>query len=408
MSLKSHTAAILDSPPAIVGGRPALETPVRSKVFLDEEAQQDVAGLLKDGELSDWRGGPFCRRFESAFASFHNQPSAVAVNSGTSALHCAYIAAGLRAGDEVIIPAAGYVSAASAAVQQGARPIICDINSETLSLDPNDVEAHITPRTKFLVTIHLWGIPADIHGITEVARRYGLTVIEDCAQAHGTSLNNQFVGTFGPLAAYSFAPGKVISTGQGGMVLCSSEDLAEDVRCTVNKGKGSGWHDYLRLGYSYAMPEFEAIAGLSGLRQLNTAIGLRQRAVDIFQSVLADTDLRFIPIPPSAIASYFKLPIRLPQSLLPKRDYFIDALEMENVGARLTHPPMHTIPWLAEYMRNNKVSGRDTSRLENPVAESELPLVIELDTGPYTSEDDMWSSAYAVLRVYRHIHSLRD
>jgi len=243
--------------------------------------------------------------------------------------------------------------------------------------------------------------------ITEIANRHQLTIIEDCAQAHGARLHDRLVGTFGPLAAYSFAPGKVISTGQGGMVLCSSEELADDVQCTVNKGKGSGWHDYLRLGYSYAMPEFEAIAGLSGLRQLPTTIAMRKRAADIYRTVLADTDLRFTVLPPYAAPSYFKMPMRLPVSLISKRDYFIDALDMENVGARPTHPPMHTIPWLAESLSSYTNEG-PTSRHMNPIAESELPLVIELDTGPYENEDDMWLAAHAVLRVYRHVCSLAD
>jgi len=240
----------------------------------------------------------------------------------------------------------------------------------------------------------------------EVAKGHGLTVIEDCAQAHGACLDNRLVGTFGPLAAFSFAPGKLISTGQGGMVVCSTENLAEDVRCTVNKGKGMGWHDYVRLGYSYAMPEFEAIAGLSGLRQLPEMITSRRKAADIYRTILADTELRFTALPSNADPSYFKLPIRLPAALLPQRDYFIQALNMENVGARLTHPPMHTIPWLAERLINyDKKGGK--SRPGNPVAESQLPLVIELDTGPYTNEDDMWLSAYAVLRTYRYVSALQ-
>jgi perosamine synthetase len=391
----------LDSLPAIAGGQPAREKPTPQAIPLDEEGRRDAQMLIEGGELSAWRGGMFCRRLERAFALWHDRPAAIAVNSGTSALHCAYVAAGLKAGDEVIIPAAGYVSAASAVVQEGGVPVICDIDPESLALDPSLLEACITSRTKLIVAVHLWGIPADMMRITEIARFHGIGVIEDCAQAHGALLNGQLVGTFGVAATYSFAPGKLISTGQGGMVICVAEESGEIARSVANKGKGVGWHDYLRHGCSYVMPEFEAVAGLSGLRQLPDSIRKRNRAVEIYREVLTETDLRLPLISESRESSFFKMPIRLPHKNRLKLDAFIEALNRDNIGARSTHPPMHKIPWLAQLIECHGSKGQS----KPSVAERELPLVVELETGPYSNEDDMWLSALAVLRCYRYINA---
>ena len=365
---------------------------------MDKQGQEAVLQLIRGGELSGWRGGPWCREFEASFSALHGYPASVAVNSGTSALHCAYLAADLRPGDEIVISAASYVSAVSAAAQAGATIVICDIHPDTLSLDPEQLRRCISRRTKVVVPVHLWGLPSDMSRISEVAAEHNVQIIEDCAQSLGAQCDGRPMGTFSAASAFSFAPLKLISTGHGGMVLCSTEEIAERARRLANKGKGTGWHDYLELGYSYAMPEFEAIAGLSGLRQLEFAIRLRRRAAEIYKEVLAETDITFPLTLESAKPSYYKVPVQLPERLRGHRTYLLDALALEHIGARLTHPPLLTIPWVAKLNRQQKGT---------PVADRKLPLVIELESGPNMTEEDMWVSALGFLRVYRHV-SARD
>jgi perosamine synthetase len=391
--------SLLEETPAAAGGTPVREFPLRHRVTLDSEAIRDVRDLLSSGVLSAWKGGPVTRRFESEFAAYHGASAAVAVNSGTSALHCAYLAAGLRADDEIVVPAASYVSAASAAAQIGARVVVCDIDSETLSMAPDSLLSCITARTRVIVPVHLWGIPSAMPLICEIAAERGITVVEDCAQAHGASLDDQLVGTFGDFAAFSFSPEKMICTGQGGIVLCREAGTQERLRQLASKGKGSGWHDYIELGYSYVMPEFEAIAGLSGLRQLPYAIAAAARAVAVYQDAFVGTELQVVKAPPGAKPSYFKCAVRLPERMSHLRDDIHIAIAAENVRVRLTHPPLDTIAWLTNAMVEHQ-RGRPAGNL-CPVANRELPLVLELESS--LSEEDAWRSAAGVLRAFNRI-----
>ncbi|OAB55262.1 hypothetical protein AY600_13820, partial [Phormidium willei BDU 130791] len=309
-------ARLADTGPArlaIHGGPPARPAPLRPLVALTEAAKREVVAVLDDGELSRWYGGPQALRFERAFAAFHGVGHGLAVNSGTSALHVAYAAAGLGPGDEVILPVAGYVSVAIAAVQQGAVPIFCDVQPGTLNMDPADLAERITPATKLIVPVHFWGRPAEMPAIMALAERHGLQVIEDCGQSHGARIAGRRVGSFGRLAAFSFAPRKHISTGQGGMVLARDAAAAEAARRIANKGKGDGWLDYRELGFSYAMPELDALVGLHQIDGLDAQLDLRRRLAAIYRAVLADTDLGLPEETPEVEHAYFKMPLRLPE-----------------------------------------------------------------------------------------------
>jgi perosamine synthetase len=238
--------------------------------------------------------------------------------------------------------------------------------------------------------------------ICEIAAGRGIRVVEDCAQAHGASLDGQLVGTFGDFAAFSFSPEKMICTGQGGIVLCREAGTQERLRQLASKGKGTGWHDYIELGYSYVMPEFEAIAGLSGLRQLPDAIAAAARAVAVYQEAFFGTALRIVNAPPDAKPSYFKCAIRLPAQSSHLRDDIYTAIAAENVRVRVTHPSLDTIPWVASTLAKHQ-RGRPAPNL-CPIANRELPLVLELESS--VSEEDAWRSAAGVLRAFNHVERL--
>jgi perosamine synthetase len=390
---------------AIEGGKPIRAKPIAPLVEISSACKKRIIDLLESGALSNWYGGPASHEFEQAFAEFFGMPYGVAVNSGTSALHVAYAAADIGPGDEVIVPSVGYVSAASAAIQEGALPIICDVEPQTLGMSPLDLEKRITPRTKLIVSVHMWGIPNDMDGIMAVARSHGIPVLEDCGQSHGAKYKGQLVGTFGEMAAFSFAPRKHISTGQGGMVIFRNAEHAKKARSAANKGKGYGWHDYIRLGYSYVMGDMEALVGLDGLKSLEKEVEKRRRAAHIYETYLADSGLEMQPIPEDRYACYFKYPFRLPTDFLPYKEFMIKALLAENISTRASHPPMHTIPWLADYIRKH---GRNNPAASNPrpIAEREVVRIVEVETGPAMTDEDVHASAKGVLKVWNRIKEM--
>lgn len=390
---------------AIEGGKPVRAEFIVPLVEISATCKGQIIDLLESGVLSNWYGGPISHEFEQAFADFHGMPHGVAVNSGTSALHAAYVAAEIGPGDEVIVPSVAYVSAASAAIQEGALPIVCDVEPQTLGMSPTDLEKRITTRTKLIVPVHMWGIPNDMDGIVAVARRRGIPILEDCGQAHGARYKEQLVGTFGEMAAFSFAPRKHICTGQGGMVICCNAELAKRARSAANKGKGYGWHDYNRLGYSYVMGDMEALVGLDGLKNLEEEVEKRRRAARIYETYLVGSGLEMQSTPEDRYACYFKYFFRLPNDLLPYKEFMISALLAENIATRASHPPMHTIPWLAEYIHKH---GRDNPAASNPrpVAEREVARIVEVESGPAMTDDDVHVSAKGVLKVWTRIKEM--
>jgi len=385
---------------AIHGGEPIRPHPIEPNTYLSRESRARVDQLLDSGVLSAWYGGRFAREFESRFASYLGGGHAVGVNSGTSALHAAVVAAGIGPGDEVLMPAAAYVSAASVVVQEQAVPVLCDIDPETFTIDPGDLERRITPRSRAVIPVHFWGCPADMDAVTRIAAEHGLTVIEDCGQSHGATVGSRKTGLIGRFGCYSLAPRKHISTGEGGIVTCREEEDARRVREVVNKGKGLGWLDYHRLGYSYAMPEFEAVVALDGLARLDEEIKSRRQAAGIYRRELADTPLSVPGDPAWGRHVYFKIPFTLPEVLAGERDFVVDALHAENVSCRPPHPPMYTIPWLAEYAA---AQGRPYDRASFPVTERLLHRMFEVESGPCLPPHEAELSARAVREVWQHI-----
>lgn len=382
---------------AIDGGVPVRPAPLPPRVTVLDSSRAAVAELLERGTFSDWRGGPRVRDFEDAFGRLHGADfRCVAVNSGTSALHLACAALRISTGDEVIIPCAAYASAASAVVQVGGVPVVCDVDPDTLTMDPEDVARKITERTRALLPVHFWGCPSDMAAIMQLADKRGLAVIEDCGQSHGAVANGRIVGSYGHVSCYSFAPRKHISTGQGGAVVTSDARLASVVADLANKGKGLGWLDYRELGYSYVMPDFEAVLGLNGMALLDDEIRRRRRAAEIYRQELDDVELRTWGDPQWGKHVYFKMPLALPARHRGALSWVVQAIQAENVSCRPTHPPLSGIPWLQQYIG---VRGPDTHVSDQPHAYSVLPLIFEVETGPGMSESDIRDSAVAVRKV---------
>lgn len=390
---------------AIAGGKPIRQQPIRPVVKTSNECKSKINELLETGILSNWYGGYVSHEFETEMAKYFGMQAGVASNSGTSALHLAYIAAGINKGDQVIIPSIGYVSAASAAIQERAMPIICDVESQTLGMCPVDLEKRITKKTKLIVPVHMWGIPNQIDDIMKVAKKYNIPVLEDCGQAHGAKYKGKLVGSFGDISVFSFAPRKHISTGQGGMTVFRNLEQAKIAKSAANKGKGHGWHDYYNLGYSYVMPDIEALIGLDGLKDLENEVERRRNAAKIYEQYLEGCGLELQEMPEDRYSCYFKYPFRLPNEYLLYKKFIIGALLAENISTRASHPPMHTISWLADYIKQNS-SDIPEANLPRPIAEKEVERIIEVETGPGMSEEDVHISAKGILKVWECVKKM--
>lgn len=380
------------------GGEPARPAPIRTTVAVSGGTRREIDALLDEGFLSDYYNGPVAHRFEREFARRHGAGAhAVAVNSGTSALHLALAAAGVGPGDEVILPAACYVSAATAAVQLGATPVVCDIEEHSLTIDVDRVAELIGPRTKAVLPVHFWGQPSDLVRLRALCDEHGLTLVEDACQAPFATVDGRLVGSFGDFAAYSFGNRKHIATGEGGMVLARTEHDARRVRALSNVGKGPGWDDYESLGYSYRMVELSALIGLDGLARVDREITARRAAAAHYREVLAGTGLRPVPEPTWGTSVYFKLPVMLPEDAVGLRPALVSAIDAENVSCRVPHRPLYDIPWLAGLLRDR---GRYLDAADCPVAARHLPRVFEVETGPNLPPEQAAVSAGAVASVW--------
>jgi dTDP-4-amino-4,6-dideoxygalactose transaminase len=243
-----------------------------SKPVIGYRERSAVTKVLKSGQLAQ---GVRVSELEKAFAELHGAKFGVAVNSGTSALHLALLAAGIRAGHEVIVPAISFAATANAVAITGAKPVFVDISINTFNVDIKKIRAAITPRTKAIVPVHLFGNPVDIDELDQIAKDHNLIVIQDSAQAHLTTLRGKHIGGRGVAAAYSFYGTKNMTTGEGGIVLTNDEALAEKVRWLRNQGM-SGTYVYEIVGLNNRMTEISAAIGLAQLKRLESFTRARE------------------------------------------------------------------------------------------------------------------------------------
>ncbi len=253
-----------------------------------EELDAAIAGVLDSGQ---YVLGPAVADFEAAFASYCDAGHAVAVNSGTSALHLALLAADVGPGDEVITVSMTFVATVAAIVYTGATPVMVDVDPDTWTMDPAQIEAAITPRTKAIMPVHLHGLMADMSAINEIASARGLTVIEDAAQAHGAERDGNRAGSAGALAGFSFYPGKNLGAlGEGGAVVTNDADLADRVRILRDWGASRKYHHDV-LGFNYRMDGIQgAVLGVK-LRHLEQWTEARRAVAAVYEAALAPTGI---------------------------------------------------------------------------------------------------------------------
>lgn len=247
-----------------------------AKPMLGIEEKILVNEVLSSGMLAQ---GEYVERFERDFAVYLGSNHCVATSSGTSALHAALMALGIKPGDKVITTPFSFIATANAILYVQAVPIFCDINLQDYNISPQELLDTIKkhPDAKAIIVVHLYGYPARMTEIMEIAHKYNLAVIEDCAQAHGASINGKRVGTFGHVGVFSFYPTKNMTCGEGGMLATQNKELAEKARCLINHGQTAKYqHDV--IGYNYRMTNIHAAIGIEQLRKL-TGFNERRKTI---------------------------------------------------------------------------------------------------------------------------------
>ena len=301
-----------------------------ARPLLGPEEQALVAETLASGSLAQ---GPRVRELEERFADFVGVPHAVATSSGTTALHLALLAAGVGPGSEVITVPFTFIASASSVVHTGARPVFVDVDARSFTMDPAQVEATVTPRTRAIMPVSLYGQPADLPAIEDIAQRHGLALIEDAAQSHGAALDGRRSGSWGQ-GIFSFYPTKNMTTGEGGMITTADLDLAEWARLRREHGMKVRYHHDV-LGYNFRMTDIHAAIGLAQLDKL-PAFNARRIAI----AGRYTQSLRGVVTPwqrPGATHVYHQYTLRVL-----KRDAFVERLRERGVGTGVYYPiPVH-------------------------------------------------------------------
>ena len=290
--------------------------------------------------------GKYIEKFEESFASFCGVRNAVSCSNGTTALHLALHALGVGAGDEVIVPDLTFVATANAVRYCGAEPVLVDIEPLCWNLDPSQIASLITPRTKGIIAVHLFGHPADMDPILEIARRHGLFVLEDAAQAHGAEHKHRRVGSIGCAGTFSFFGNKIITTGEGGMIVTDDDALAERMRLLKSHGMDSSrryWHPI--VGFNYRMTNIAAAIGLAQLEQIGCFLKRRQEVVNCYKEALGRFPcVRWQQQQEWATAVAWLFTVVLDSSVAVPRDQVIRCLLDRGVEARPVVYPIHMMP----------------------------------------------------------------
>ncbi|MFJ1707517.1 DegT/DnrJ/EryC1/StrS family aminotransferase [Kitasatospora sp. NPDC088346] len=367
-----------------------------ARIVFDEDDRTAVAeavtDILSTGMLTL---GPWTERFEQAFATEHGASHAVAVSSGTAALEVVLRTLGVRDRD-VVVPAVTFYATAGAVLHAGGRPVLADVEASTFALSAATVEAALTPTTAAVVLVHVGGmITPEVDAVRRLCDERGIALVEDAAHAHGSSYGGRAAGTFGLAGAFSFYPTKVVTSGEGGMILTESADLRDEARIHRDQGKGSfSTNHHIRFGGSWRLSELNAAVGTVHLRRLKEFVENRRRVARRYDTALAALDgLQPLTEPAGCRGNYYKYVLLLPPGTDRAR---FKREAAEDFGVRLAGEvydlPLHEQPVLAPY-RGGPL----------PVAEDVCARHVCLPVHTDMTEDEIDQVIEAVSRVHRRL-----
>jgi dTDP-4-amino-4,6-dideoxygalactose transaminase len=318
--------------------------------LIGEEEIQAVVKVMRSGYLTSGLGaGPEVTKFEKNFASLTGAKHAVAVNTGTAALHAAVAAAGIKAGDEVILPSFTFVATAEAVVLAGGKPVFTDIDAETYNLSPSQVESKISEKTKVILPVDIYGLSSEMAPIREVADKHGLKVVEDAAQAHGLSYRGKPAGAYADAACWSLYASKNMTTGEGGVVTTNDAQTAETVRMVRTHGEKAKYASDI-LGCNYRMSEIQAAIGSVQLERLPSFLEKRTQNAQRLTEILSKSDKLCLPAEPKdGKHSWYLYTVRLYNGSESQRNDLLDELHQKGIGAEAYYVnPVHKMPYYVD------------------------------------------------------------
>ena len=308
----------------------------------DEEAM--VLDCIRTKWISSM--GPYISEFEQSFARLCGSRHAVAVCNGTTALHLALYAQGIGPGDEVLLPSLTFVATANAIHFTGATPVFVDVDKNTWNISISDIEQAITKKTKAIVPVHLYGLPAQMDQILSLADLHRLLVIEDAAEAHFASINGRYVGTIGDIGVFSFYGNKIITTGEGGMIITNNDNLAARVRFLRDHAmsqKQRYWHT--EPGFNYRMTNIQAAIGLAQIRKLDFILARKAEIADQYRQMLESIPgITLRPQVPGYTDVYWLFSIVIEPEFCMGRDALISYLKENGIDSRQFFVPLHSLP----------------------------------------------------------------
>ena len=344
-----------------------------AKPMIGEEEKEAVLEVLDSGMLAQ---GDKVKAFEEAFASYIGTHHAIATSSGTAALHTALLACGIKAGDKVITTPFTFIASANAVLYCSAKPVFADIDEKTFNIDPEEVNEKITGKTKAVLVVHLYGQACDMRAIVEICEDHNLRLIEDACQAHGAEYRGRKVGSFGDAACFSFYPTKNMTTGEGGMITTSSEEVAERARLLREHGSRQRY-EHIALGYNYRMTDMAAAIGLVQLRKLDSMNARRRENARRLSEGLKSVEGITTPyVAPEVKHVFHQYTIRVKN-----RGKLLKRLEEAGIGYGIHYPrPVH---------RQKLYLELGYGEVSLPRAEKASREVLSLPVHPALSEGDV-------------------
>jgi perosamine synthetase len=311
---------------------------------------QKEIDYVTDAVKSSWISslGKYIDRFEAEFAQFCGTRFAICVSNGTVAIQLALTAHGIGKGDEVIMPNMSFIATANAVMHTGAKPVFADIEASNWCLDPTSIEALITPNTKAIMPSHLYGHPADMNGITKIANKYGLWVLEDAAEAHGAAIRGKKVGSIGHCGTFSFYGNKNLTTGEGGMITTDDEDFynkCKYLRDHAMSKEKRYWHT--ELGFNFRMTNLQAAMGCAQLERIDEIMNKRQQIFDWYHHYMGEMEgIRLNETAEWATNAYWLICLENQAWNLVSRDQFMVDLKKRGIDSRPFFYPMSDMPFL--------------------------------------------------------------
>jgi len=317
-------------------------------------SQPDITDVEREAVLDVLRTptlslGPKRLEFGEKMAAYADRKYGIAVNSGTAALHLIVRALGIQEGDEVITPSFSFIASANCMLYERAKPVFCDIDEQTLAIDPSRIEERITEKTKAILAVDVFGHSADWDAILDIAKKHNLQVIEDSAEALGSEYKGKRCGSFGAASLFSFYPNKQMTTGEGGVVLTDDEEMADFFESMINQGRkprDGKWFEHVRLGFNYRLPEIPCALGLAQLSRIQEILEKRERVANLYTQQLENVPGVEAPfVAPWAKMSWFVYVVRLSkQYTASQRDQVIAFMKEKDIQCGAYFFPIHLQP----------------------------------------------------------------